>query len=193
MGAEQMRVYLRAFQLDDYKLINKWRNDAEVTQLTAGTRFYVSPERDRKWVEEKLYDNSKQMYWAICLKDTDEMIGYIGITEINWINRTTQWYALVIGDPQHRNLHDTMDAVYMVFEYVFDELGLNRIVTFCLEEHRSSVLLCKMMGFRQEGLFRDHVYKNRSYHNKMCFGLLRDEFEAIRRKREDRANIDLDA
>jgi len=177
-----MRVYLRAFQLDDYRLINQWRNDEEVTRLTAGNRFYVPPERDKKWVEEKLYDDSKQIYWAICLKETGEMIGYTGITDINWINRTADLHALVIGDPKHRNLRNSTDAVYMVLKYVFDDLGLNRVFAFYLEEHQSSILLGRMMGFKQEGVSRDHVYKDGRYHNVVWFGLLRDEFERLRSK-----------
>jgi ribosomal-protein-alanine N-acetyltransferase len=44
-------VYLRAFELENYKLINSWRRDEEIYRLTDGNKCYVSSERDRKWVE----------------------------------------------------------------------------------------------------------------------------------------------
>ena len=33
-----MRVYLRAFELDDYKLINKWHKDEEITEFVGGNK-----------------------------------------------------------------------------------------------------------------------------------------------------------
>ncbi len=56
-----MRIYVRALQLEDYRLIHQWRNDEDVTRWTTGNRFYVPPGRDKRWVEERLYDNSKQV------------------------------------------------------------------------------------------------------------------------------------
>ncbi len=41
------RVYLRAFEPDDYRLINKWRNDPEINKYLGGNTFLVSSEREK--------------------------------------------------------------------------------------------------------------------------------------------------
>ena len=40
-----MKVYLRALELDDYILINKWRNDPDLSKYLGGNFFFVSSER----------------------------------------------------------------------------------------------------------------------------------------------------
>jgi hypothetical protein len=53
MGVERGRdmqdrkLYLRAFEPDDYQKINAWRRDEEVYRLAGGNKYFVSSERDR--------------------------------------------------------------------------------------------------------------------------------------------------
>jgi len=177
-----MRTYLRALALDDYRLINIWRNDPEITRLIMGRRFFVSPERERKWVEEKTLDNSSEIYWAICLSETHEMIGYISLNNINLVNRTADWGGIVIGERKHRSLDKSLDAVFQMLDYAFGELGLKKVSGAYLEEHKASRLLCIIMGFVQEGLLRSHVFKGGSFHSVIVVSILDDEFQRVREK-----------
>jgi ribosomal-protein-alanine N-acetyltransferase len=158
------RVYLRALDVEDYSLINKWHNDDEIQSLTGGNRYYVSSTMEKRWVEEKALDNSKDVYWAICLRETDEMIGYMSINKIDWRNR--KGFAL--------------EAAYLMMEYVFCELGLHRLSGHWLEEHTASILMGKKLGFRQEALLRDSVYKNGAFHNEVIMSILESEFAEVK-------------
>lgn len=176
-----MRVYLRALDVDDYMLVNKWRNDDEIQSLTGGNRYYVSPTMEKKWVEEKALDNSKDMYWAICLKDTNEMIGYLSMNNIDWRNRKADWGGIVIGEKAHRGKGCASEASYLMMEYAFSELGLHRLTGHWLEEHKTSMFLGRMLGFKQEGVLRDSVYKHNAFHNVVVMSILESEFAAVRR------------
>ena len=77
-------VYLRAFEVDDYKLINKWRCDPEVSEMLVGNKLFVSSVREKAWVEEKIHKDKVEMYFAICDKQTNEMVGYSSVRKINW-------------------------------------------------------------------------------------------------------------
>ena len=39
---EKFRVYLRALELEDYKVSIKWRNDDEIWNMVGGAKHYVS-------------------------------------------------------------------------------------------------------------------------------------------------------
>jgi RimJ/RimL family protein N-acetyltransferase len=174
------RVYLRALDVEDYSLINKWHNDDEIQSLTGGNRYYVSSTMEKRWVEEKALDNSKDVYWAICLRETDEMIGYMSINKIDWRNRKVDWGGIVVGDGTNRGKGFALEAAYLMMEYVFCELGLHRLSGHWLEEHTASILMGKKLGFRQEALLRDSVYKNGAFHNEVIMSILESEFAEVK-------------
>ena len=87
--------YLRLFEPEDYEKTYKWHTDWDVQQMTAGTIRFVSKEIERKWVYEKATNNSKDIYLAICLNDTDEMVGYISLNDIDMLNRSVRGVDLI--------------------------------------------------------------------------------------------------
>ena len=177
-----MRVYLRAFETEDYKVINKWRNDDEVQSLTSGNKYFVSSAMEKQWVEGKIYDNSKEIYLAICLKETDEMIGYTGLRDIDWRNRKVEWMALVIGDRPHRNKGYATEATLLLLDYVFCELGIHKLSGYSLKTNLASIQLFGKLGFIQEGILRDFVFKANSYHDNIIFTILEDEYKELKER-----------
>ena len=80
------KIFLRGFELEDYILINKWRNDPEIQNLLSGNFRYVSSEIEKEWVKQKMMNNTKELYLAICLAEGGcEMIGYTSINNIDYI------------------------------------------------------------------------------------------------------------
>ena len=84
-------VYLRAFEMEDYRILNRWRNDEEIFQNTSGNKYYISTDYDKKWVENKIFNNKEDIYLGICLKLDNRLIGYLSINSIDWRNRTAIW------------------------------------------------------------------------------------------------------
>ena len=71
------KIFLRGFQIEDHLLINKWRNDSEIQKLVSTSFKYVSLEIEKEWVKQKMMDNRKDIYLAICLNNaSQQMIGY---------------------------------------------------------------------------------------------------------------------
>ena len=175
-----MRIYLRAFELDDYKLINKWRKDEEDYKLIVGNKYYVSSERDKKWVEEKIFKDAKDIYLAICLKENDEMIGYLSLNNIDWRNRKVEWGGITIGEKKHRGKGYANEAAYLMLDFAFSELGIHRFYGHWLEANKASIMLGKKLGFKHEGVLRDSVYKNNNFNNVVVMSILKEEFEIIK-------------
>ncbi len=70
-------IYLRGFKEEDTVIINRWRNDPEIQKLVSSSFKYVSEAIEREWVKSKMSNNRTDIYLAICLRETDEMIGYV--------------------------------------------------------------------------------------------------------------------
>lgn len=169
-------IYLRLFEPEDFERTYAWRNDFAMQKLTCGPIRFVSKEIERKWVYEKSTANSKDIYIAICANDSDKMIGYMSLNEIDYISRSCVGGGIVIGDPDYRDGFAYIEAELMEFDYVFNQLNLNRYSGECLSDHIMSRANLLGLGFRQEGIKRQAVYKNGKYNDVIIFSLLREDY-----------------
>src|ERR1039458_1265409 len=87
-------------------------------------------------IEEKIHGNSDEIYLAICLKCTDAMIGYISISDIGYRHGRAHWSGIVIGGRDCRGRGCASNAAYLMLEYVFDKLGLQRLSGAWLEDNQ---------------------------------------------------------
>lgn len=171
-----MRIYLRAFEPDDYKLISLWRHDSDMNQLVCGNRLFISSEREKKWVESKLFDDSKDIYCAICLVDTDVMIGYISIINIDLRNRKAEWGGVTIGDKSMWGKGYASEAAKLMLQYVFYEMPINKFQARVLDDHKVTTKMMYSLGFKKDGVFRDDVFKNGEFHDIDLYSMLRSEY-----------------
>lgn len=170
-------VYLRAFEPEDYQLINKWRNDYDIQNLTCGHFRYVSSQMEKSWVEEQMMNNRQNIYLAIILNDgSDRMIGYTSINNINYLDRNAKGGGIVIGDKESRNIDILVDANILLGRHIFCDLNLHRISGACLEEHTESRMMMELFGMRLEGIEYDSIYKNGRFHNKCLYSLLSTDY-----------------
>jgi RimJ/RimL family protein N-acetyltransferase len=178
MSDNQLNIYLRAFEPDDYLIIHELRKDDENWEHVVGNKIYVSSMREKKWVEEKIMDDSKDIYWAICLKENDKMIGYCSINDINWRNKNCLWGSIVYFR-EYRGKGYSIEAGFLMQFHVFSELGLHRFYAPVLESHSISRKMLKTLGFTDEGTIRDGVFKNNKFHNLIMVSVLKHEYEQI--------------
>lgn len=174
-----MKVYLRAFELNDSILFHKFRNDDEIYELITGNKYFVSFEREKKWVEERIFNDEKKIYLSICLKENDRLIGYASINEIDYRNRSAQWGSIII-DKSEQGKGLSLEVGQLLLKLVFEELGLNRFYSHISENHVGSLKMVERLGFKQEGILRENVYKLNRFHNSIAISILKSEYELIR-------------
>ena len=175
MREENTRVYLRAFEFTDLPILNYLRNNDEVYNYTGGNKYFISSAYDKKWIEDKIFDNKNQLYLAICLVENNELIGYLCIVDIDWQNRKAQWGGIVIH-PEHSKKGYATEASRLMLRHVFSELNLNRFWGYWLENHKTSLRMAEKLGFVKEGFIRDFVFKRNAFHNAYLLSILRNEF-----------------
>ena len=171
------KIFLRSFEIEDHILINQWRNDPEMQKLVSGNFRYVSLEMEKEWVRQKMMNNTKEVYLAVCLNDNSRrMIGYTSVNDIDYVNRSARGGGVVIGDKQYRDGEVRHEVGVLIRELVFDHLNMNRFTAACLAEHKTSRIMIEAYGFQLEGIKRQAVYKNGNYHDQLMFSLLREEY-----------------
>lgn len=171
-------LYLRAFEYEDANFINKLRNDDTIFKYTCGNKYFISSERDKKWIEDKIFNNHNQLYLMISAIEGEKQIGYICATNIDYINRKAQWGGIVIDEKFSGKGYGTQSAK-LLLNHLFYEFNMNMIYGYWRTDHSASLKMAEKIGFKNNGLARSFVYKQNKFHDAYLLSILKDEFECI--------------
>lgn len=164
------RIYLRAFELEDYKTTIHWRRDDEIWGMLGGPKYFVSESYEKKWVENEIF-NSNDVKLAVCLIENDQHIGNVYFTDINQINQSCHTHVL-IGDKNFWGNGYAREALIAGIDYMKKERNIHRFEAKVLESNKASLRMHQKCGYEIEGLLRKSVYKNGSFQNQYILGLL---------------------
>jgi RimJ/RimL family protein N-acetyltransferase len=157
------------------EFVNKLRNNPGNQNLVVGNKYFVSLERDLRWFDAVAGSDNDRLYLAVCKCGDGECIGYVNLVNIDMRNRNGEWGMIL--DDKWRGQGFGREALTLLFNYAFDELGLWKVYGRCLAANEMSKALFVRMGFQQEGVMRQHVYKNGEWQDVLFWGLFKPDFE----------------
>lgn len=169
-------VYFRAFEEDDATFIYKWMNDDELKSMSVGLNRRMCRDEASEWVRTRMRHNPYQVWWAICSRQTDEMIGYLFLSDIHYINSSAEYGGILIGHPEFHSGIPWIESYLFIMEYVFERLNLNRFSDSAIAEHKQSVTIAKVMGFEIEGIKREAIYKGGKFHDLVMMSILKKDY-----------------
>lgn len=171
------KIFLRAVEKRDLPLLLDWINDPDISRMVEGWSFPLSIEHQERWFESALKDERNKRF--IVESYEDGVIGLTGLWEIDWHNRHALT-ALKLGASNIRGKGYGTDAILTLMAYAFTNVNLNRlwgeIIDFNTASYRVYVQKC---GWRVEGVFRQHLYREGKYHDQLRVAILRDEFLSL--------------
>lgn len=167
------RVYLRAFEPDDYKTTIKWRKDDVIWDMLGGTKYFVSEAYEKQWIENTIF-NSKDVKLAVCLDENDKHIGNVYMTNINEINRSCVSHVL-IGEKEYWGHGYAREALLLAIDYMFNERNIHRIQANVLVSNVASLNMHEKCGYKLEGTLREAVYKNGKYQDQYVLALVKNK------------------
>lgn len=177
-----MSIYLRELTREDIKTINLWRNDKELVDQLGANFHFVNLETDEQWFEQYMKNRANQVRMAIIEEKTNQFMGVVYLLDLNFINRTGLYAGLLIGERKYQGKGIGTLATLKMLEHAFDDLNLNRVYGYWLEENERSISVSKKCGFVEEGIMRQCVYKNGVYKNMKIMSILKEEFFKLHRK-----------
>ena len=169
------KVYLRALEPDDYKVSVKWRNDDSVVSMLGGSKFFVSSEVEKQWVQNTI-SQSRDIKLAVCTIEDDIYIGNVYLTDIDQLNRKAKSHIL-IGNKDFWGSGYGTAAMRLLIDYAFNQRNLKRIEALVLEDNIGSQKMHEKLGYKKEGVLRSSVYKDGRYKDQILYGLLKHEYE----------------
>jgi ribosomal-protein-alanine N-acetyltransferase len=174
------RVYLRSLETEDYKKTHEWRKDPGYREGVLSMKRYTSEETEQKWIQQAIesHERGEAIRLGVVLKDTDELIGLVYLTEVNHVHKRARsgWW---IGPPEYRGKGYMTEARRQLLQYAFNELDLRRIEARILEGNESSKRSAEKGGFTKEGVLRKYVYKNGQENDVGVYSILRSEYREM--------------
>lgn len=150
-----------------------WFNDFDTTDYLGKSNRIVTYEDERKYLE----DNTNDEYlFFIVEKNTDNLIGTIGLHKINHVHGTST-LGIFIGDQEARNKGYGSEAIKLILDYGFNYLNLNNISLDVLEFNKRAIACYKKCGFKEYGRRRKSNFTNGKYYDRISMDILKEEFK----------------
>ena len=168
------RLRFRAIEYEDLPLLIKWRNDPDIYK-----NFFehepISMAAQRRWFENLLQKPDEKL-WIVETIENSEPIGTIGMVHIDWRNRKLELGRILIYPDEYRHggYGSEIESIFLV--YVFEHLNFNRVYCEVFAHNENAIAVHKKLGFKEEGIFRQHIYKDGKYKDIVYLGLLREEY-----------------
>ncbi len=154
----------------------RWMNDPEVTRYL-NLNIGVSRGMEEEWLE-RMQKRENDFVWAI-LDDHDQHIGFSGIHQIHWRYRTART-GTVIGEKSAWGHGFGSDAMAIRTRFAFETLGLHRLESEANSANIASQRALEKTGYKREGLARKSIYAEGSWHDKVLYGFLEEDYFASR-------------
>jgi RimJ/RimL family protein N-acetyltransferase len=168
------RVTLVANDPDYAPLFFRWRQEPSVLRHNPLLPRTLEDLREvMEVLGSDLSDRDYQAYlWFV--QAEGELIGTVTLKEISW-NMKYAEIGYGITEPFQRLGYGT-EAVRQLVEMVFAETDLYRLQAVIAQRNRPSRRLVERLGFKKEGLLREHFLVGDRRVNEVLYALLRREW-----------------
>ncbi len=178
-------VDLRPFTLSDVtETYQAWLLDEESVQYLDVARTDRSMPALKAYAEGVIA-NPHRFFYMIVDRETGADIGTASVA-VDPLHGVATWGYLV-GDRKFWGTGVSLQAQVALFDFAFDVLGARRFYGGAARENVMSQFNLKRLGFRKEGVFREHVRVGADGRltDSIYYGLLAREWAEIRDKFDD--------
>ena len=134
----------------------------------------LSYENQLDWYDSIKNDKSRIIF-AICRIDNDEHIGNVGLGKIDYINRHCM-FNIFIADKGNRSQGIGTEATLLVLKFAFYRLNMNKVFLQTSERFIEANKMYVKIGFKIDGILREHYFSNGQYEDKIIYSILKTEF-----------------
>lgn len=170
------KIYLRVILESDLnENYQQWFNDAEVCVFNSHHRF-PNYRENMKGYFDTVIKSRDNLVLAIIDKQNERHIGNISLQGISHLDGSAE-LALIIGDKNYWGKAIGEEACHLIIDHGFNALNLHRIYCGTSIENKGMIRLAQKVGFQQEGIVREALFKNGGYKDILNFGLLKNEYK----------------
>ena len=151
-----------------------WFNDEENMKYMQQHYFPNTKTKQLEFYKNEIENNKSKLQLGIVCKKDNALIGVISLNNIDFLNGRCEISGFV-GEKKYQNFKLFTEANTLIIKHAFDNLRMHKIYGGTLIKE-VSLMYCRVLGFKEEGIKRSEVYKNGDYIDAYLIGLLREEY-----------------
>ncbi|WP_061212755.1 GNAT family N-acetyltransferase [Syntrophomonas wolfei] len=151
-----------------------WFNDEKTTRFMQKHYYPNTKKQQLEFWESQIKGNDNKIQLGICPAQGGNIVGCVSLSSIDYLNRKAE-IATIIGESSARNVKIFYESNKLMIMHGFHTLNLNRIYGGTIVKELADAM-CRFFGFQIEGISRQDVYKNGTYHDVYQIGLLKEDF-----------------
>jgi RimJ/RimL family protein N-acetyltransferase len=155
----------------------RWQRDTELHRLSDSSPARLNSEKKiKEWID-KQGDSGfppDRYYFTVRTLAKDKYIGFLGLW-IDLIHREA-WVGLGIGERDFWGSGYGSDMMKLCQQYVFAELGMERLSLGLYEYNPRALRSYEKCGFRLEGRTRKETMREGRRYDALWMGILREEW-----------------
>ena len=178
---ETERLVLRRMTQDDlgYYFEHFSRKEIVEGQGFAAPEDLAAAEKELKMYCIDNFADNTGIRWGIVLKGRKGLIGTCGFYK--WAKE--DGYSAQLGydlDPEHWGKGIMTEALEAVLGYMFETMRMHRIEALVMPRNKRSLGVLKRLGFKKEGVRREHVFQMGEFQSDIVLSMLEQEWRTRR-------------
>jgi ribosomal-protein-alanine N-acetyltransferase len=120
------------------------------------------------------YENKESFQWGIVLKESDQLIGRIGLFHCDAVHQKAE-----IGfgvSSRYWNTGIITEAAQTIFQYAFEHLDLNRLEGRCNFNNLSSAKVMEKLGMKLEGILSEQLKIKGKFVDQRIYAILASDY-----------------
>lgn len=174
------RVYLRPDEKGDGDMAAAWARRETETFFDIGRHLIGSVSHDHWTLEQQKPALPGWVWFSVCLRENDEMIGSVGLIDIDYQHRFAETGSF-FQRPEYRGGGYGSEAKQLLLEYAFEHLDLHMLQSWVYFPNTRSAAALRKQGYTEAGRINWLYSHNGTLDNMVLFDLLREEWRAMPR------------
>ncbi|MCM2325658.1 MAG: GNAT family N-acetyltransferase [Candidatus Woesearchaeota archaeon] len=168
------QFYFRKIIEEDLEPLRIMHNDSSTIRMLTDTT-QVSVAMQKKWFMS-LDDSSKSRRYSICMYEDGKeiLLGMMRLDQIDKLNKN-----MLVGldiMPKFRGKGYGKASFRLMLDYCFSELDMHKVTLYTAVYNKVAIGLYTSLGFKEEGVLKEHLLREDGYHDLLVMSLFRDAY-----------------
>ncbi|GGD15380.1 GNAT family N-acetyltransferase [Pontibacillus salipaludis] len=180
-------ITLQYFNQSNFEQLISWIPSKESLLQWSGTQFTYPLNESQlvNYIAGANQNGSDRFIYKIIEDETGSMIGHISLGRIDYRNRSARIGKVFVHDSM-RGKKVAHVAIEKVLRQAFEDMGLHRVTLGVFDFNESAIRCYERVGFKTEGLLRDHRRIGEEYWSLYEMAMLEGEWREMNKKKSAR-------
>lgn len=170
------RARLENMNSTHLEMVLNWRNQEHIRSVMFHDQI-ISLEEHRKWFE-RVKEEQRTIVKIFYFDNVP--LGVVNFTDIDSKNNKCFW-GFYIGNQSAPKGSGTLMG-YLALQFIFEELNVRKLCSKIIAFNERSIRYHQRLGFRTEGVLREHILKDNQYVDVILMALFNKEWEEQKSK-----------